>query len=167
MDFDKFRIAMLNSLRIGPYDLPYKTNSPTAEWLIAGRGGPDNAYLTISDTSTPVELGTPAAPRDLAEQNTIVAVLAEEDLGTSKFLMLRHLPEGMSISGRFFPADGTANLSGTGGSFSLSAFGRHAHSRGTSGNHSILHDIPNPAPNSDGAINWHFSAEERPWIAAT
>lgn len=163
MTIETFRTAMLNDLRVGPYNAPYATNSPTKEWLIATLGGPGDKYLTISDTSTTVGQDTDSAPAELSEQNSIVAVLAEDDGDTQQFLMLRHLPEGLSIQGRFFPADGAARLSRQDGVLNLRAFGRHAHSRGTSGNQSVLHDIPNPAPNADGAINWHFSAEERPW----
>lgn len=160
---DTFTIAMLNTLRIGPYDFPYRTNPPTSEWLIASRGGPDGAYLTISDTANSVGPDTKTAPPELEPQNSIVGVLAEEADGTAEFLWLRHLPSGVSVPGRFFPADGVARLSYADGAFGLRAFGRHAHSAGTSGTGQVLHDIPHPAPNSDGAINWHFLAEERPW----
>lgn len=163
MNIKNFRVPMLNSLRIGPYELPFKTNSSTQEWLIASRQNDQSSYLSISDTSTPVEPGSVGAPEGLTEQNTIVAVLAEEGSLQSQFLMLRHLPEGVRISGRFFPADGAATLSIENGNLTLSAFGRHAHSRGSSVEESVLHDIPHPAPNAEGAINWHFSAEERSW----
>lgn len=162
-----FRSPMLNNLRIGPYDLPFQTNPSTQEWLIASRQNDQSPYLLISDTSTPVDDGAIRAPEGLTEQNTIVAVLAEEAEGVSEFLMLRYLPVGVRISGRFFPADGAARLSVDAGKLQLNAFGRHAHSRGSSANDSILHDIPHPAPNAEGAINWHFSAEERPWAATT
>ncbi len=163
MDFRNFRVPMLNSLRVGPYDFPFQTNAPTQEWLIASRLENQSAYLTISDTSAAVEPSNGDAPEGLMEQNTIVAVLADETDVQSRFLMLRHLPRGVRISGRFFPADGAATLSRTQGKLRLDAFGRHAHSRGTEGGASVLHDIPNPAPNTEGAINWHFAAEQRPW----
>lgn len=163
MNIKNFRVPMLNSLRIGPYDLPYQTNPPTQEWLIASRQGDQSVYLTISDTSTRVDGDTNAAPQGLVEQNTIVAVLAEETDDISHFLMLRHLPEGVRISGRFFPADGAATLGLQTNTLQLGAFGRHAHSRGEANGASVLHDVPDPAPNADGAINWHFSAQERPW----
>lgn len=163
MTIEPFRTAMLNVLRIGPYDAPHRTNAPTNEWLIATLGGPENKYLTISDTSATVGQATDRAPTELSEQNSIVAVLAEDDGGTLQFLMVRHLPDGLSVQGRFFPADGAASLSRQEDVLQLRAFGRHAHSRGTLGDQGILHDIPDPAPNAEGAINWHFSAEERPW----
>ncbi|MEM6550285.1 MAG: hypothetical protein AAF713_21485 [Pseudomonadota bacterium] len=164
---DSFTVAMLNSLRIGPYEQPYRANAPTAEWLIASRGGPDEAYLTISDTATPVGPDTAAAPRDLAPQNSILCVLAENADSVAEFLMLRHRPAAVAVPGRFFPADGAARLTERDGTLSLSAFGRHAHSAGTSGGRAVLHDIPDPAPNASGAITWHFQAVERPWRAAT
>ena len=71
------------------------------------------------------------------------------------------------MPGRFFPADGMAELHAEASDLRLSAFGRHAHSRGSVDGLPLLHDIPHPAPGSEGAINWHFAAEQRPWIAAT
>ena len=165
------RTAMLNTLRIGPYDRPYQTNPPVQEWLILSGGGPEGAFLVISDTSVPVTPGAAAAPAGLAEQNSIVAILAEADAQAPQYMMLRHLPDGLDaapvLPGRFFPADGVVTLSRADDGLRLVAFGRHAHSRGTVGGRSVLHDIPHPAPNADGAINWHFAAEERPWTAAT
>lgn len=163
MNTNTFRVPMFNRLRIGPYDFPYQTNPPTEEWLIASRHSNHSSYLTISDTSTPFEPGSTKAPEGLTEQNTIVAVLAEESDGNLQFLMLRHHPEGVPIPGRFFPAEGAATLKLEDGQIRLNAFGRHAHSTGNANGESILHDIPNPAPNASGAINWHFTAEERPW----
>ncbi|QIR86486.1 hypothetical protein [Paracoccus sp. AK26] len=161
-----FRIAMLNTLRIGPYDTPYRTNAPLREWLIAARSGPTGEHLIISDTATSVDSEDIRAPDDLSEQNSIVAILAELHDSAPQFLMLRHLPDGVSVPGRFFPADGVAVLSLDGAALGLNAFGRHAHSRGTVDGRIVLHDIPHPAPDAEGAINWHFAALEHPWSAA-
>ena len=163
---ETFRTAMLNTLRIGPYDTPYQTNPPVQEWLVAARSGPGGVYLIISDTANPVEGGGMSAPDDLNEQNSIVAVLAEARADATQFLMLRHLPTRVSVPGRFFPADGMAELRKDSTGLRLAAFGRHAHSHGSVDGQTLLHDIPNPAPNAEGALNWHFAAEERPWIAA-
>ncbi|MDQ0513534.1 hypothetical protein [Ancylobacter amanitiformis] len=163
---ETFRIAMLNTLRIGPYDTPHRANPPVTEWLIAARGGPDGVYLIISDTPASVGEDTASAPVDLVEQNSIVAVLAKDDGDRPQFMMLRHPPGDFSLPGRFFPADGMATLTQYDGVLRLGAIGRHAHSRGSVNGQVVLHDIPHPAPNTDGAINWHFAAEERPWGTA-
>ena len=164
---ETFRIAMLNTLRVGPYDIPHETNPPVPEWLIAARSGLGGIYLIISDTPIPFEGDTGSAPDDLIEQNSIVAILAEDDTDAPRFLMVRHLPVGFAVPGRFFPADGMAELRKDGEKLRLTAVGRHAHSRGSIDGQTVLHDIPHPAPDAEGALNWHFSAEERPWVAAT
>jgi hypothetical protein len=161
-----FRIAMLNTLRVGPYDAPHLTNPPVQEWLIAARSGPGGVILIISDTAIPVEGDATPAPDDLSEQNSIVAILAEDRTDTLHFMMVRHLPATVSVRGRFFPADGMAELRKDGTQMRLTAFGRHAHSRGSVDGQAVLHDIPHPAPNAEGALNWHFAAEERPWVGA-
>lgn len=163
---EAFRIAMLNTLRIGPYDTPYQANPPVQEWLIVTQSGAGGVYLIISDTASPVEGNGISAPDDLSEQNSIVAILAENRANAPQFLMLRHLPTSVSVPGRFFPADGMAELRKDCTGLRLAAFGRHAHSRGSVDGQTLLHDIPNPAPNAEGALNWHFAAEERPWIGA-
>lgn len=162
-----FRIAMLNMLRIGPYDTPHLTNPPVQEWLIAARSGPNGVFLTISDTASPVEGEAVAAPEELSEQNSIVAILAEDRADAPQFLLLRQLPAGVTVPGRFFPADGLAELRKEGAQLTLVAIGRHAHSRGSVDGQAVLHDIPHPAPNADGALNWHFAAKERAWIGAS
>lgn len=163
---EAFRIAMLNALRTGPYDTPYQTNPPVQEWLIAARGGPGGVHLIISDTAMRVGGDTTSAPDDLSEQNSIAAILAENRPDAPQFLMLRHLPTGFAVPGRFFPADGMVELRNDGAQLRLSAIGRHAHSRGSIDGQAVLQDIPHPAPNAEGAINWHFAAEERPWLGA-
>ena len=164
---ETFRTPMLNTLRVGPYDSPHRTNPPVQEWLIAARSGAGGIYLIISDTASPVEGGGMSAPDALKERNSIVAVLAEDRENAPQFLMVRHLPAGVSIPGRFFPADGMAELREDRTGLRLAAFGRHAHSRGSIDGQMLLHDIPNPAPNAEGALNWHFAADERPWTTVT
>ncbi|MGC4410933.1 hypothetical protein D4A92_22975 (plasmid) [Rhizobium rosettiformans] len=160
---DNFRIAMLNSLRVGPYDAPHQTNAPVEEWLIAERRGPAGEYLIISDTATPVARDTQAAPDNLSEQNSIFAILAENSADRPQFLMLRHLPAGVTVPGRFFPADGMAVVHMDGSKLQLTAIGRHAHSRGSVDGESVLYDVPHPAPNAEGALNWHFLAQQQAW----
>lgn len=163
---ENFRVAMLNALRTGPYATPYQTSPPVPEWLVATRSGPGGTYLFISDTATSVEGDTNSAPESLSEQNSIVAILAEDRADALQFLMVRHLPATVTVPGRFFPADGMAELRKDGARLRLTAFGRHAHSRGSIDGQAVLHDIPHPAPNAEGALNWHFAAEERPWVGA-
>lgn len=163
---DNFRTAMLTTLRLGPYDTPYQTNLPVQEWLIAARSSAGGIYLVISDTACPVQDDGILAPDDLSEQSSIVTVLAEERFEARQFLMLRHLPAGVSVPGRFFPADEMAELRKDGAGLQLAAFGRHAHSRGKFNGQAVLYDISHPAPGAEGAINWHFAAEERSWIGA-
>jgi hypothetical protein len=166
MTSDTFRIAMLNTLRVGPYDTPHQTNPSVHEWLIAARSGPGGVFLVISDTAIPVDPNATSAPDDLSEQNSIVAILAEDRADALQFLMVRHLPASVTVPGRFFPADGMAELRKDDTRMRLTAFGRHAHSRGSTDGQAVLHDIPYPAPNAEGALNWHFAAEERPWVGA-
>lgn len=107
---ETFRTAMLNTLRIGLYDTPYQANPPVQEWLTATRSGAGGVHLIISDTASPVEGDGISAPDDLNEQNSIVAVLAEDRPNAPQFLMLRHLPTGASVPGRYFPAEEMAEL---------------------------------------------------------
>lgn len=163
-----FRVAMLNRLRLGPYDHPHLTGTVAEEWLIVERVGRDGELLRISDATTLSGDTSGYAPADLQPRNTIVALLAEpeteEDEGP-QFLMVRHLPLSTTVQGSFFPADGYARLARVNGTLILNAFGRHAHTKGEIAEAVVFHDIPRPAPNAEGAINWHFNAEERSWTA--
>lgn len=166
----KFRIAMLNQLRLGPYDRPHQAGPVSQEWLVVERSGPDGEHLRISDATTATDDKSGDAPADLKVRNTIFALLAEPEDGTGRntqFLMVRHLPLAATVQGTFFPADGSATLALKDGTLAMTAFGRHAHTRGDVEGALVFYDIPRPAPSADGAINWHFTAEERPWIAAT
>lgn len=158
-----FRVAMLNSLRIGPYNIPHQTRTAAPEWLIVSRSGNTGEFLTISDTASSASQSSEVVPLELSEQNSIVAMLAESSPDNPQFMVVRHLPSDIKVPGRFFPADGMAELLSADGKIVLRAFGRHAHSRGSLNGSMILHDIPDPAPNAEGAINWHFVAREVAW----
>ncbi|SNR76968.1 hypothetical protein [Puniceibacterium sediminis] len=161
-----FRIAMCNSLRIGPFGTPHSAQAAGQEWLIVSRSGPEGALLQISDTGVAKSPDSDEPPADLSERNTILALLAEPDASAPQFLMVRHLPPGVQVAGTFFPADGAARLTQGEQGLGLKAFGRHAHTSGMTVGRLILHDIPDPAPSYDAAVNWHFDAEERRFAAA-
>lgn len=160
---ETFRVAMCNSLRLGPYASPHLTGAPVDEWLIVQRTASDPTVLVISDTGTPKDGPAETAPDGLSPQLSIVALLAQDDGQTRRFLMVRHLPDGLNVPGTFFPADGFAELTGSAGAMRLRAFGRHAHRVDTVNGRPVLHDLPDPDPDEQNARNWHFDAEERPW----
>ncbi|MEM7695234.1 MAG: hypothetical protein AAF318_12350 [Pseudomonadota bacterium] len=159
-----FRVAMANRLRLGPYSDPASTGDRGAEWLIVERVGALGEVLFVSDTAPCNGLTQGAAPPGLAPKHTLVALLAEDD-ETPKFLIVRQRPAALPTPGLFFPADGCVRLTGHHGRLGLRAFGRHAHSRGTRSGATVLIDVPDPAPAAEGAVNWHFEAEQRPWPA--
>lgn len=162
-----FKIAMLNRLRLAPYEQPHIRSDASDEWLIVERTGADGTVLFISDAgfTTPPQGDNP--PADLAPRNTIVGLLARPELSGeephgSRYLLVRHNSTGLAVPGTFFPADGYAELNSESGQLRLLAFGRHAHSSGWDGSTTVHHDIPYPAPAMPGAITWHFEATERP-----
>ena len=167
---NQFKIAMSNQLRLGPYDAPHISNEPVHEWLIVQSFGPSGEILSVSDATHEQEPIGDSAPVDLSPRNSIVALLAEDqnsELATRKYLIVRHTPRNFIPSGIFFPADGCVELTQSNGQIQLMAFGRHAHSSGEIEGQAINHDIPNPAPQAQRAINWHFYAEQRAWINQT
>ncbi|MEM7695260.1 MAG: hypothetical protein AAF318_12480 [Pseudomonadota bacterium] len=157
-----FRVAMANRLRVGPYGAPARTGEPGPEWLIVERLGAGGEILFISDTTASGGAVDGDAPMGLAPLHTLVALLAEPS-DTPEFLIVRQRPAALQTPGIFFPGDGCVRLSGGEGDLGLTAFGRHAHSRGTLNGATVLNDVPNPAPAAEGAINWHFAAQQRPW----
>lgn len=163
---NSFRIAMCNSLRLGPYQRPDASDRSALEWLIVGRSGPDGEILTISDTGTPKSSDSEDAPDALSENNSIVGLLAEPGEDMPKFLLVRHMPPGLTVPGTFFPADGAAELTQGPDGLRLRVFGRHAHRVEQVDGKLILHDVPSPQPPFENAFNWHFDAEERPWVNA-
>lgn len=164
----RFRVAMFNQLRLGPYDAPHVSAAPNQEWLIVERSGADGEYLLVSDGRSDAEVDDGPAPADLVPGNTLVALLAKTKAGTDpivQFIFVRHPPVGLVVGGTFFPADGFAEIVEINGELRLSAVGRHFHTRGECCGDVVLHDVCDPAPGAGGGVNWHFDAEQRPWPA--
>ncbi|WP_422370152.1 hypothetical protein [Hoeflea sp.] len=164
---NSFRIAMCNSLRLGPYQEPDASDRTALEWLIVERSGPDGKILTISDTGTPKSSDSEDAPDGLSENNSILGLLAEADEAAHRFLLVRHSPPGVTVPGTFFPADGTAQFTQGPDGLRLRVFGRHAHRAEQVNGKLVLHDVPFPQPPFDNALNWHFDADERRWVNAS
>lgn len=162
-----FRIAMLNRLRLAPYERPSAAGAPSNEWLILERTGANGTTLFISDTASSEPGIEDDAPQSLKERNTIVGLLASPApncaSSTEKFLLIRHNRTGIAPAGVFFPADGFAEIRSESGAIVLHAIARHAHSIGRLNNTNVHHDVPEPAPSAQGAVTWHFEACERPW----
>lgn len=162
-----FRIAMRNALRVGPYGMPHATTRSTQEWLIVERLGDEGEIIRISDASAQSAANGHDAPDALVVNNTIIGLLAERDFdarASAQFLLIRHFEHAADLEGIFFPADGFALLTGGANEIGLRAFGRHAHSTGQIGGHTVYFDTPHPAPQSASALNWHFDAIQVPWI---
>ena len=124
--------------------------------------------LQISDGSIDAEpedvpTGQPA-PDGLGPNNTIVGLYAatERNSGVDVFQLVRHLPNGMETSGRFFPADGYARVFENGNGLQLEAHGRHFHSVETRNGDVAFIDAGTPEPQLGAGRNWHFDAEQRP-----
>lgn len=156
-----FRVAMANALRVGPYERPDQAANAGTEWLIVERRGAESEFLLISDAGRKVT--TDAAPAQLKAINTLVAILAEAG-DAPRFLIVRHLPAGLSVPGSFFPGEGFVELQGEAPELGLIAVGRHAH-RNFETDGAIEHrDVPDPtADYPDDTANWHFTAVQRPW----
>ncbi|MBR9891373.1 hypothetical protein GYB14_06730 [bacterium] len=168
MTIHSFRIAMFNELTTGPYARPDQVDRTGTEWLIVERSGPGGTILQVSDGAGSAEPPDGSAPADLTARNTLVGILAEDDLSDPvnvRFLFVRVLPPATKTDGVFFPADGYAELALTeDGVISLHAVGRHFHTTGAVGGATVLADVPYPAQGAQGGLNWHFDATRRPWI---
>lgn len=151
-------IKMYNKLGLAKYESPAVLTSNAAEWLIVTLS-PTGDIITISDAGAAPAEEPPAAPDSLLPNNTITGILIREGGDTGgTFILVRHLPDNMSVAGTFFPADGYAKLYTDGSRIFLEASGRHAHSIGEHNGAPVLHDCPLPAPGDTKALAWHFDA---------
>jgi hypothetical protein len=102
---------------------------PRREWLIVSRWGADGRYLSLSCCAAPAPDGG-LAPLGLAPRSTALGVLLQWPMArTPCFLLVRRLPPGMVLAGRFVPMDGYVRLGERAGGLHLMAEGRHARPR--------------------------------------
>jgi hypothetical protein len=161
-----FLVAMANDLGRAPYEMPNKIVERGQEWLIVSRFGPDGEYLSISEAGA-IAGGAAEVPAGIRPVNSILGILANCDEGTqtAEFLLTRNLPDGITVAGTFFPAEGFARLTKDTETVRLHACGRHAHSRGSAEGREVLRDVPNPAPGTRSGQAWQFDARRVPWSA--
>jgi hypothetical protein len=158
-----FVVAMQAVIELAPYDEPMHRLGSSTEWLIVSRWGGNGEFLSLSRTGV-VRDGI-AAPDGLQPRTTFVGILlpALDVPEVSGFLMVRHMPPGITVAGTFAPSDGYARLSFTETALTLAAAGRYAHSRGGYEGRRMLHDIPDPPPQAASAFAWRVTATRRPW----
>jgi hypothetical protein len=157
-------VAMAGDISLSRYDQPSVIVRAARKWLIVSRLGAEGEFITISMSE---EIAAPehVAPIGIHPMQTLVGLLLSEDkTAEATFLLVRQNPVGLGIAGTFFPADGYARVIAHRDGLRLVSEGRHAHNRGRENTREIRKDIPDPAPNSAGAMAWHIHGVRRPWI---
>lgn len=162
MQPETFRAAKLNALRIGSYDTPHLTNPPVQEWLMAALSGPGGVFLMISDRATrwmPMQRWRQMIKADKTRswRNSPKTAQTRFSFGWN-IICRRPLQSPVSFLRQRAFAHWARAVN------SLAAVGRYANSRGSIDDQAVLQDIPHPAPNAEGALNWHCAAEDRPWV---
>lgn len=159
-----FVVAMAAQMAVATYGRPTDIVSRREEWIIVSSWGDDAEFLTIATTGTEAA-GDGAAPHGLQPHSTFLGVLLSRGpAGTDDiYLLVRHLPDGISVAGVFFPADGYARVE-RGEPMRLVAAGRQAHSVGQVAGRELRVDVPHPAPHDTAATAWHISGTERSWM---
>jgi hypothetical protein len=158
-----FVVAMAAKFSFSAYDRPVSELRTLALWIVVSRCGPNSELVTVANAQGRV--GPDAdAPIGLSPIKTAVGILASESAEESTFLLVRQRPVQIPIAGTFFPADGYVRIVKIGGVLGLRADGRHAHSVGRVGGRWIRNDVPDPAPNTRGAMAWHIDAVRRKWV---
>lgn len=157
-----FVVAMAATISVARYERPSEVLRPMKKWTIVSRFGPESEYLTIS-TAAAMEPDQIEAPIGLAPSKTALGILISETEHESMFLLVRHLPRGVSVAGTFFPAEGYAKLGGTRDAPTIRAEGRHAHSPGRLNAQDVRYDVPDPAPGAKWTMAWHVDAVHRRW----
>ncbi len=158
--FDQDRFAMGNIIHTGKYDPPALVQTQAGrEWLIMRRFGPQGEFLEVSDTLNELVGDFPAQAPALQAKNSMLGLLVRTSIATAGnediFLLVRRNVGSLDLSGKFYPVDGFAKISGSPGARVLKASGRHAHRADGS-------DNPNPAA-GEPAMSWHFDATEIAW----
>ena len=163
MGYTGFVIAMAANIDFAACSLPSRILDRSAEYLIASRWGGEGEFLAVSRTGRPCRPAD-AAPIGLTPQATWLGLLLSEesDYSESRFLLLRQLPAGMVLAGRFVPADGYLRLSRAAPWLHLRAEGRHADCADRSA--CALHRRGRAARAAPSALTaWHVEANRLPW----
>jgi hypothetical protein len=163
-----FVVAMLGSLSLAPYGAPFRIATAATEWLIICRWGLDGEYLSIARAEA-ADTTTTAAPAGLRPRATFLGLrLADNGAEGSSFLLVRHLPPGLTVAGVFHPTDGIARLTGPATALRLEASGRYAHLRGERQvealREEVRADVPDPPEGAPEATAWSLSGRRLPWI---
>jgi hypothetical protein len=158
-------IAMYATIGTAAYNTPTLIEHQHDEWLVVSCWGGDANYLAVSRTGLTASAAE-VAPDGLQPATTFLGILIERapEEAESTYLIVRRLPAGVSVAGVFLPADGFCSVVRAGGTITLRAAGRLAHSIGHHSGKQVRKDIPDPAPNSEFAFAWHIRATQRPWI---
>lgn len=164
MSYVGFVVAMAADIGTARYERPSRILRTRREWLIVSRWGLDGDYLALSSTRLTPDAISPA-PIGLTPRSTSLGVLLSDrdEAGVATFLLVRRLPEDVTVAGTFFPADGFVRLYGPIEHLRLTASARYAHSIGRSKGEPVCGDIPDPAPNTRGAAALHLEAWRRVW----
>lgn len=159
-----FVLAMRAAFAFAPYAAPYRTGGPHREWLVVSRWGVEGEYLSIARAGE-AACDASRAPDGLRPQATFLGLrLADPTAEISTFLLLRHLPPGVTVAGVFHPSDGIARLIGPAGALRLEAAGRYAHLRGEHQGEEVRADVPDPPEGAPEATAWSLAAARLPWI---
>lgn len=156
-----FLVAMAANIGFAACALPSRILHEAREYLIVARWGDEGEFISISRAD--ILRNTAGAGSIVLEPTeTWLALLLSEDPGgaESRFLLLRALPEGTKVAGKFLPAEGYVLLQGDVAALSLKAEGRHADC--VDRHLSIESDRADPAGPSE-AIAWHVEAVQCPW----
>lgn len=164
-----FVMAMRGSLAFASYAAPHRTGPAAAEWLIVCRWGLEGEYLSIARAG-PMEAPAGGAdcgpPPGLRPRATFLG-LRLGGKGQS-FLLVRHLPPGVTVAGVFHPSDGIARLSGPASALRLEAAGRFAHLRGErqrgEAPEEVRADVPDPPEGAAEASGWSLTGLRQPWL---
>ncbi|MDB5373181.1 MAG: hypothetical protein JWP04_1823 [Belnapia sp.] len=175
-----FVVAMRGGFSRAPYGTPFRHGQAQATWLIVCRWGMEGEYLSIAQAEGPDQ---PLPPLGLRPQATFFGLrlaearvqmgegqMGEGQMGEGQmgegpsFLLVRHLPPGVTVAGVFHPTDGIARLTGPAGALRLEAAGRYAHLRGESQQAEVRADVPDPPEGAPEAMAWSLGARRLPWL---
>ncbi len=156
----RFHALMWNSLHTGRYHQPHLRSGPSHEWMILRRFGPDGTLLELSDAGAAPPQPLTAPARMLVAAHSLLALLTDTYETGAAFIFVRALPADVTLTARFFPADGHVTLCGGTGpdGLRLTARGRHCHHRNTRGATTLLEDVPHPGAQDHGGLAWSFDA---------
>ena len=157
-----FVVAMRAGLSLSPYGVPHRAGRAVREWLIVCRWGLEGEYLSIARAGPAEGADSAPPPEGLRPKATFLGLrLGGEG---HHFLLVRHLPPGVTVAGVFHPSDGIARLAGPAGALRLEAAGRYAHLRGERDRQEVRADVPDPPEGAAEATGWSLIGHRRPWM---